>query len=334
MQAPNNTQSLNRYVYVFNNPLSNTDPSGYVSFGPDGLTGNPWVDLFIAVAKYAYDKYQDKLRNTIPSIPAGRVLGGFGSSGGTPTSGGFGNTTRQGWDPRVSCPSFAMCHNGGGPLAPVIGKTVGQTASEGTGWKFANGGITFSFGISLDPNEEDVQEPLRVPVHQGSGDLPSLDPCYVCQAYSERYESGVRWGAIAEEHWRLSEGSPAGAARRTAVFVGGIGLTHGKKALGELRDALDVFRRAKPVNLPSWKKIDIDIKHIIDRHTVGGIRTSARADKFPENMTTQQIERAVRQAYRYGKKVETQGERVRVRGDGIEMWVNTKTKTIETAYPL
>jgi len=33
VQAPKNSQSLNRYSYVFNNPLSYTDPSGYFSLG-------------------------------------------------------------------------------------------------------------------------------------------------------------------------------------------------------------------------------------------------------------------------------------------------------------
>ena len=32
VQAPKNSQSLNRYTYVFNNPLSYTDPSGFISF--------------------------------------------------------------------------------------------------------------------------------------------------------------------------------------------------------------------------------------------------------------------------------------------------------------
>jgi RHS repeat-associated protein len=32
VQAPGNTQSFNRYSYVFNNPLAHTDPSGYFSF--------------------------------------------------------------------------------------------------------------------------------------------------------------------------------------------------------------------------------------------------------------------------------------------------------------
>ena len=31
VQATNNSQSYNRYTYVFNNPLSKTDPSGYIA---------------------------------------------------------------------------------------------------------------------------------------------------------------------------------------------------------------------------------------------------------------------------------------------------------------
>ncbi len=47
-----------------------------------------------------------------------------------------------------------------------------------------------------------------------------------------------------------------------------------------------------------------------------------------------QVENLVREAYRNSKKIKTQGERVLLRGNNIEMWVNTKTKTIETAYPI
>ena len=46
----------------------------------------------------------------------------------------------------------------------------------------------------------------------------------------------------------------------------------------------------------------------------------------------------IRTAYSNAKKLKTQGDRVKLRGtaqDGtvIDMWVNTVTKTIETAYP-
>jgi hypothetical protein len=95
---------------------------------------------------------------------------------------------------------------------------------------------------------------------------------------------------------------------------------------------------SKRVNLPAWKKIDIDIDHIASGHMKGGSRASSRKDLFPDNMSRSQIEKSVRKAYKHGQKVETQGDRVRVVGqDGglkIEMWVNTKTRQIETAYPI
>ncbi|WP_437956071.1 RHS repeat-associated core domain-containing protein [Sorangium sp. So ce119] len=93
----------------------------------------------------------------------------------------------------------------------------------------------------------------------------------------------------------------------------------------------------KAVNLPAWRSVGIDTAHIAERHIPGGPLTSGRT-VFPEHMSTKSVERAVRQAYRYGQKVGGQGERVLMRGQydsiTIEMWVNTTTKTIETAYPV
>jgi Pretoxin HINT domain/Bacterial EndoU nuclease len=95
-----------------------------------------------------------------------------------------------------------------------------------------------------------------------------------------------------------------------------------------------VHNACKPINLPSWKKIKIDIDHIASGHMKGGSRVSPSKDLFPENMTKSQVEKTVREAYRNGQRVETQGDRVRVQGNNIEMWVNTRTNTIETAYPI
>lgn len=95
--------------------------------------------------------------------------------------------------------------------------------------------------------------------------------------------------------------------------------------------------KGKPVNLPAWKDVIIDVAHITSGHVAGGARASAKKDKFPPGMTPQKIESVVRNAYKVCKKLQTQGDRVLVVGtaDGltIEMWVNTTTKTIETAYP-
>ena len=72
-----------------------------------------------------------------------------------------------------------------------------------------------------------------------------------------------------------------------------------------------------------------------------GSRAYGRIDHktlFPENLTRDQIENVIRQAYRYGKKTRTQRDKVIVVGEHqgikIEMWVDIKNKTIDTAYPI
>jgi len=106
----------------------------------------------------------------------------------------------------------------------------------------------------------------------------------------------------------------------------------------------DLFRgiqlRIKRFNLPRWKRVKIDIDHIASGHIYGGSRVSPRKDLFPEYMTKGDVEKAVRDAYRHGERVRTQDDRILVRGQDsvsrltIEMWVNVKTRTLETAYPI
>lgn len=93
----------------------------------------------------------------------------------------------------------------------------------------------------------------------------------------------------------------------------------------------------KAVNLPAWRRVAIDMAHVLERHTVKGTSSAGRTT-FPELMNEKGIERAIREAYRYGEKVASQGDRVLMRGTSggltIEMWVNRVTEVIETAYPV
>ena len=97
--------------------------------------------------------------------------------------------------------------------------------------------------------------------------------------------------------------------------------------------------RLKPVSLPAWRTIRIDMQHVASGHIAGGARIGLGSAKslFPANMSESQIERTIREAYKYGEKIDTQGDRVLVRGQSggltIEMWVNKSSRTIETAYP-
>jgi len=94
---------------------------------------------------------------------------------------------------------------------------------------------------------------------------------------------------------------------------------------------------SKAPNLPAWRRITINMRHIMERHVPGALYAEGRT-VFPAYMNEKAIERAVREAYRFGRRVGGQGERVIVQGQAagmtIEMWVNTATNMIETAYPL
>jgi len=90
-------------------------------------------------------------------------------------------------------------------------------------------------------------------------------------------------------------------------------------------------QQGKPVNLPPVGSLTIDTSHAARRRGPG-------KDNWPEEMSDEQVERSIREAYKNGKKVKTQGDRVKVRGTDssgrtVEMWVNLRTKTVETAYP-
>jgi len=119
------------------------------------------------------------------------------------------------------------------------------------------------------------------------------------------------------------------------------------RAVGRALESADDLRasrgasRTKPVNLPAWRRVTIDMEEVTSGHMQGGSRLmpGSRKDLFPNHMNAQQVERAIRDAYRHAERVRTQGERVLIRGTSpktglrIEMWVNTQTNTIDTAYP-
>lgn len=116
-------------------------------------------------------------------------------------------------------------------------------------------------------------------------------------------------------------------------YAGGLGPTFLFKSIIRRGAA----RAVKAVNLPAWKKVGIDMGHVLERHTAQGALAAGRTT-FPELMNSKGIERAIREAYRYGEKIGSQGDRVLMQGSSggmtIEMWVNRATGMIETAYPV
>lgn len=115
----------------------------------------------------------------------------------------------------------------------------------------------------------------------------------------------------------------------------------GQKKLRDKRGKLLDNKRKKPVHFPSAKKVKIEMEHIASGHMQGGSRANQSKIKttFPVHMKEKDVERAIKQAYKRGKLIHRQENKVKIRGvsdDGqkIEIWVNVKTGTIDTAYPI
>ena len=98
-------------------------------------------------------------------------------------------------------------------------------------------------------------------------------------------------------------------------------------------------QKKKPVNLPSHKKVKLDIDHIVSGHMPDGDRNPDGKKSVFWGLTTHQMIKAIYEAYKYASKLQTQGDRVKIIGTSesfdiiIEMWINIVTDIIETAYP-
>ncbi|WP_206606024.1 hypothetical protein [Steroidobacter cummioxidans] len=101
MQAPFNSQSLNRYSYTFNNPLSNVDPTGYACGSIMEIIDNQ----LSAVPQFC--PYPDL--PTFPTYDLGGTIGGPGYGGGAGEAGTTADSTVGGvngaqWEPPMEEP--------------------------------------------------------------------------------------------------------------------------------------------------------------------------------------------------------------------------------------
>ena len=105
-------------------------------------------------------------------------------------------------------------------------------------------------------------------------------------------------------------------------------------------------QRSKPPSLPSFKKVSIDMNHVLSGHSSGGNRGGPKKDRFPGWMTAPLIEKAIREAYNAAEKIgalqyswKDGVEQITQQFQGpwgnqvIQFWYNYTTKTIETAWP-
>lgn len=126
-------------------------------------------------------------------------------------------------------------------------------------------------------------------------------------------------------------------AFRAVVKVGARNIP--SRVIGLLKTVAIKFfkKRTKSISLPAWKKVTIDWLHISSRHVAGGALTKTKS-VFPAYMNRKQIERAIEGAYKMSKRIGRQGEILKLSGKShrmtIHMYLDLKTNTITTAFPV
>ena len=145
----------------------------------------------------------------------------------------------------------------------------------------------------------------------------------------------------------LNSVDPSGhyAARSESVFAVMTKDSGGRIVAGVVLSAVVLTavsgknRNKKPPNLPARKKMTLDIDHIVSGHMPNGPRNPDGKKTVFWGMTTQQVIRAIYEAYSNSTKLQTQGTNIRIMGYSnsfnlfIEMWIDITEFIIKTAYP-
>jgi RHS repeat-associated protein len=314
VQAPFFSQSLNRYSYVFNNPLSFTDPSGYQSAADGG--GDEGGGAYISFSFSRLNVMWDRSERHAPFREL-RALGGVHFADCGAPSGGIGGGHCVFQTNQTVARSL---------LWSELPDKLPRNRTEPDRPLLTANPVPFSSADGLKTTNQGNQStvaaaPLREHLADAWDDLKYNVQCmWTCQWPGNDDILGV---LVLLPEFQGAAAVPAGGSK---IYAAGIGWSG------------SAFTKA--VNMPAWRKVTVDMVHIADRHIVGGRTLATRAEGtfFPSTMNEASVMRAIREAYESSTKIGVQGDRVKLVGEGaglnIEMWFNRITKTIETAYPV
>ncbi|MER5384449.1 RHS repeat-associated core domain-containing protein [Streptomyces sp. NPDC002688] len=313
--SPDQHQSLNGYSYASNSPVTNSDPTGLLTEptepGGGGSVENKQCPPFCSADGQPHG----------PSTGNGSTNKNADGSPGGGTVCPCGGTSHAGSGGNVS-----NVDSGTG-VAAGPGDTDQNTGAGTSGQSPPGGaGLAGNLVVGLISNVPHFAEYFGVLF---DGD------CWNGGAGAPGCDYGTQF-----DNWAAKNGyDVSGDAYQVPTFLAAV-FAHRPSGT-----------RPKNYNLPGWKKVKIDMPHIIANHTAGGVgyRQNVRdverkggtrfKDKYHDDMSPAQIESTIRQAYRYaGPALKGQRERVRMRGVSngltIEMWFNRDLGLIETAYPV
>ncbi|OCW96675.1 RHS repeat-associated core domain-containing protein [Alishewanella sp. HH-ZS] len=237
VQSPSNSQNFNRYSYVLNNPLSYTDPSGYLfksikkhwrTIASIAVMFIPGVNVIVLGALSGYIASGSLQGALIGAFTAGmggiqaKGLSGFllhGAVGGL-ASKMSGGKFAHGF---ISAGVSSLASGGIGKIDNAYGRTiaraiVGGTVSKMTGGKFGNGAFAAGFAQALGEAINTRPAPELSDLDNASGQLSNA-------MYNENLAEGDSVGGytlqVLETHDNLYAGVWGNADGHTIVAYRG-----------------------------------------------------------------------------------------------------------------
>jgi RHS repeat-associated protein len=302
---PANPQSINPYSYIGNNPLSGVDPTGYEECTL--LTGSHICNTAPAGSPLTINGIPVNGGSFGHIQPTGNA--GSGANSGNNGAVNQGSTSKSSTPQNVQSPHETATPdaNARGPVGTLI-RAVDE-AERFQSLMAEQDGRLLAASVWTLPDQQKLLSEERAACSSGSG--------WACASAAIR-SFGIWTGlnstqATADFMMAAAGGTPLVVAEEAGVA--------GTKA----------------INLPAWRKVTVNLEHILERHTPEGALSEGKT-VFPSTMNEKGILRAIRGAYESSTKIGVQGvDRVKLMGEGarirIEMWFNKVTKTIETAYP-
>ena len=140
VQDPLSAQSYNRYLYLWNNPLNGTDPTGYL-----GITERQWLGSVVAVLGAVF---APEFSGTWAKLYAMGYYAAVGAVSGGITTGSWNGAVKGAFSGAITA---GFSSPGSGFMDALNNGFVGGAVSSMTGGKFGHGFVSAGLGTLAGP---------------------------------------------------------------------------------------------------------------------------------------------------------------------------------------